>query len=159
MRSASPQACGAKGVALVIDPVHVMRPVQPSVERMRSEARNLPVWATIFAVALCVFFVNSRTEAQQATAQINGTVKDATGAVVVGAKVTLRNSDTNVTRDTTSNKDGDYQFTLIPIGTYELKVERQGFDTYMHRGITLDINQNAHVDVSLTVGAALKWSK
>jgi hypothetical protein len=108
----------------------------------------------LFVVAAFVLASGPTTEAQQATAQINGTVKDATGAVVVGAKVTLRNSDTNVTRDTTSNKDGDYQFTLIPIGTYELKVERQGFDTYMHRGITLDINQNAHVDVSLTVGAS-----
>lgn len=105
-------------------------------------------------VAVFVLASGPATEAQQATAQINGTVKDATGAVVVGAKVTLRNSDTNVTRDATSNKDGDYLFTLIPIGTYELKIEKQGFDTYVHKGITLDINQNAHVDVMLNVGAS-----
>ena len=38
--------------------------------------------------------------------------------MVVGAKVTLKNSDTNIARTTTSNKDGNYLFTLIPIGTY-----------------------------------------
>src|SRR5260370_33600161 len=135
MPSASPQACGARGVALVNNPIQVARQVQLGVEGMRSEARNLPVWAIIFAVALCVFFVNSPTEAQQATAQVSGTVKDTSGAVVVGAKVTLRNSDTNVTRDATSNKDGDYLFTLIPIGTYELKIEKQGFDTYVQKWI------------------------
>jgi len=104
-------------------------------------------------IALCLLLGSAvAVQAQQATALLTGTVKDATGAVVVGAKVTLKNSQTNVGRTATSSKDGDYLFTLVPIGIYELAVEQQGFDKYLRKGITLEINQNAHLDVSLKVG-------
>ena len=103
--------------------------------------------------AICFLFGSTlNLQAQQATALLTGTVKDATGAVVVGAKITLKNAETNVTRNTTSGKDGDYLFTLVPIGTYELTVEQQGFDKYLRKGITLQINQNAHLDVALKIG-------
>lgn len=91
--------------------------------------------------------------AQQATAQITGTIRDASHAVVVGAKVTLKNSDTNVERTVLSDKDGNYLFTLVPIGTYSLAVEQAGFTKYVQTGITLEINQNAHLDVNLKIGA------
>jgi len=104
----------------------------------------------VFLVA--VLGANQAT-AQQATAQLTGTIRDATHAIVVGATVTLRNSDTNIARTFVSNKDGDYSFTLIPIGTYELTVEQTGFSKYVRKGITLEINQNAHLDVDLQVGA------
>ncbi|MGB6385801.1 MAG: carboxypeptidase regulatory-like domain-containing protein [Terriglobales bacterium] len=106
----------------------------------------------IFCVAVCLALSSAGAKAQQATALIAGTVKDASGALVTGAKVTLKNSDTNIARSATTNKDGDYLFTLVPIGAYELTVEHQGFDKYVHKGITLEINQNARLDVSLQVG-------
>jgi hypothetical protein len=112
--------------------------------------RSIFLLLSIFAV-LC-FFEVPRSCAQQATALINGTVKDPSGAVVAGAKVTLRNAATNTPRTTTTNRDGIYQFSLVPIGTYELTVEQEGFDKYVHRGITLQINQNARQDVTLKVG-------
>src|SRR5271169_574729 len=71
--------------------------------------------------------------AQQATALITGTLKDPSGAVITGAKVTLKNSNTNVARTTTTNKDGDYLFTLVPIGNYEITVEQQGFQKYVRK--------------------------
>ncbi len=92
--------------------------------------------------------------AQQATAVLVGSVTDASGAVVVGAKVTLKNSQTNVERTTTSAKDGNYIFNLVPIGAYALKVEQAGFETYVRKGITLEINQNARLDVALQIGKA-----
>ena len=95
-----------------------------------------------------------QASAQQATAQITGTIRDASHAIVVGAKVTLRNTDTNIAKVATSNKDGDYLFTLIPIGTYELSVEQTGFSKYVRKGITLVINQNAKQDVDLKVGTS-----
>lgn len=79
---------------------------------------------------------------------------DQSGAVVAGATVTLKNSSTNITRHTTSGKDGEYLFTSIPIGTYELSVEQQGFRKYERKGISLEINQNAHLDVPLQIGAS-----
>jgi hypothetical protein len=90
--------------------------------------------------------------AQQATALLTGSVKDASGAVVVGAKVTLKNANTNSARTQTTGKDGDFLFNLVPIGTYELTVEQTGFDKYVRKGITLEINQNARLDVALQVG-------
>jgi len=110
---------------------------------------SLFIFMMLCTALLCV----NRAVAQQATAQITGAITDPTGAVVVGAKITLKNSDTNVARSTTTNKDGDFLFTLVTIGTYELEVERQGFDTYVQKGITLSINQNARQDISLQIGA------
>ena len=105
--------------------------------------------------AFCVVVFSGRNlAAQQATALLTGTVKDSSGAVVSDAKVTLKNSDTNITRVSKSDKNGDFLFTSIPIGSYEVSVERQGFKRSVRRGITLEINQNARLDVVLEVGAA-----
>jgi hypothetical protein len=123
----------------------------PRVQSWRALSRTGFVWAVVL---ICAVSTGLQLQAQQATALLTGTVKDATGAVLIGAKVTLKNSETGVSRGTTSDKDGSYLFTLIPIGTYQLTVEQRGFETYIHTGITLEINQNARLDVSLNVGAA-----
>jgi len=99
-----------------------------------------------------VLFCGERSSAQQATAQLTGTIRDASGAVVLGAKVTLKNSDTNIARSETSNRNGDFVFTLVPIGSYQVEVTHEGFRRYVRRGITLEINQNARLDVALEVG-------
>lgn len=116
---------------------------------LRSSLRFVP------DITLCLTLLSAtQAAAQQATAQIAGTIRDATHAVVVGAKVTLKNNDTNIARTVTSSKEGDYLFALVPIGTYELSVEQTGFAKYVRKGITLEINQNAHLDVDLQVGAS-----
>jgi hypothetical protein len=112
---------------------------------------GLPV---VVCIVLAVAFLDTNQAlGQQATAQLMGTVKDSSGALVIGAKVTLRNSDTNITKSTITGKDGGYLFTLVPIGAYEVTVEQTGFEKYLHKGITLEINQNGRLDVSLQVGA------
>lgn len=109
--------------------------------------------AAVLCLTACLaFFVLPIAHTQQATALITGTVKDQSGAVVIGAKVTLTNSGTNVSRATRTGKDGNYVFTLVPIGKYQLTVEQQGFDKYVQKGITLEINQNARQDVALKLG-------
>ncbi len=106
-------------------------------------------------IALCAALLSvNQAAGQQATAQLMGTVKDPSTAVVIGAKVTLKNVNTNIAHSTATNKDGGFLFTLVPIGAYELTVEQQGFEKYVRKGITLEINQNARLDVSLQVGAA-----
>jgi hypothetical protein len=109
---------------------------------------------TICVVLCLVLLGTNQAFAQQAAAQIAGTVKDTSGALVMGAKVTLTNSNTNIAHTAVTDKDGGYLFTLVPIGAYELTVEHQGFEKYVHTGITLEINQNAKLDVALRVGAA-----
>lgn len=112
------------------------------------------VLAILLSASCLVVFCGEHLAAQQATALLAGTIKDSTGAIVPGAKVTLRNSDTNITRSDSSNKDGDFVFTSIPIGRYEVDVDQSGFSKYVRKGITLEINQNARLDVVLQVGSA-----
>jgi len=117
-----------------------------------SRFRFVPFVAICFLAAF-VAFSAMHAPAQQATASVNGTVTDQSGAVVPGAKVTLKNLSTGIARSVTTTKDGVYVFTLIPIGSYELDVEQQGFDKYAQHGINLQINQNARQDVTLKVGS------
>ena len=91
---------------------------------------------------------------QEATGTLRGTVQDPSGAVVPGAVVTLTNSQTNISRQTTAGGDGNYTFLLVPIGTYNVAAEAKGFRKSVQRGIVLDINQNARQDIVLEVGVA-----
>ncbi|MGB9402039.1 MAG: carboxypeptidase regulatory-like domain-containing protein [Candidatus Acidiferrales bacterium] len=88
----------------------------------------------------------------QDTASLRGTVTDATGGVIVGAKVKLTNTRTNISRTTTTGNDGSYLFTTVQVGTYSLTVTHTNFTTSIQNGIVLDLNQNGRVDVVLQVG-------
>ena len=91
--------------------------------------------------------------AAEVTASLLGTVRDASGAVVPEATVSLTNTQTNVTQKTQSGTDGNYSFTLVPVGQYRLTVERTGFRKYVQEGIILQVNQAAKQDVALQIGA------
>ncbi len=136
------------------------KPQGPKISQLRAVAAELlhlcfsaGRLTLLLALGMAVLS-GQRVLAQQATAVMTGTVRDASGAVVMGAKVTLTNTQTNVPRRTTTGRDGAYEFNLIPIGSYELTVEQPGFDTYVRSGITLEINQNAKLDVALRIGKA-----
>jgi hypothetical protein len=105
-------------------------------------------------VALFLFtFVAARTlRAQSTTASMLGIVRDASGAVVPGAEVTVTNTGTSFTRTMSTDGEGGYLFTNLPIGSYELKATMNGFQTFVQTGITLVVNQNARVDVALSLG-------
>lgn len=91
--------------------------------------------------------------AQEATATIRGTIKDPSGALVAGATVTLANTKTGISRQTSTGGDGNYLFTLVGIGSYSLSAAASGFRKFVQNGIVLEINQNARQDVTLQVGA------
>jgi hypothetical protein len=90
--------------------------------------------------------------AQITTTVIYGTVTDATGAVVPGAKVTAVNSDTNLSRSAETNSRGEYRIELLPIGHYEVQVDANGFQKYVQKGIVLTLDQIALVNATLQVG-------
>jgi hypothetical protein len=75
----------------------------------------------------------------QGEASISGIVTDSTGAVIVGATVKVRNTETSVTRTQTSDAGGRYRATLLPVGRYEVTVEQTGFRTETRTGITLSL--------------------
>jgi outer membrane receptor protein involved in Fe transport len=88
----------------------------------------------------------------QTSGSISGEVKDEKAAVVTNATVTVRNVKTNETRTTSTDGDGRYRFTGMPVGDYEVSVESAGFAKYIQSGISLVLNQAATVDVQLKTG-------
>jgi hypothetical protein len=98
-----------------------------------------------------VFLAGSPAWAQD-TATIVGTVTDATGAVVPGAKVTVSNPNRGFIREVASNSAGEYTAVRIPIGDYVVTAEAKGFEKLVRSGITLTAGQIQRVDMTLKVG-------
>lgn len=90
---------------------------------------------------------------QEVTANIAGTVKDSSGAVVPGATVTVTNTDTNQSRTVTTDGNGNYSAPLLPIGHYSVTADAKGFAKTTQQGITLNVNDKREVNFSLKVGA------
>ena len=90
------------------------------------------------AGALCLLLA-SAAYAQVTTADILGRVTDSTGAVLPGVNVTVVNTATRDTRTQVTNDTGDYVFNLLPIGTYTMTVELQGFQTAVYTDIRLTV--------------------
>ncbi len=110
---------------------------------------------TFFSILFVSLLCSSAfLHAAETTATVSGTVKDSSGAVVSNAPVILTNVNTNIAKTLKTGSDGSYLFTLVPIGTYSISVQQTGFRKYVRDGIVLNVNQNAKVDISLTVGAS-----
>ena len=90
---------------------------------------------------------------QQATGQIVGTITDPSGAVLSDARVTVTNLATKATRETTTNGEGYFQILALPIGTYQVTAERQGFRKSVSDNNVLQINQALRLDFKLEIGA------
>jgi hypothetical protein len=88
----------------------------------------------------------------QTFGQITGLVTDTSGAVVLGAAVTVTNPQTGFTRTEVTNGSGIYTFpTLLP-GVYDVKVEKEGFQAEIRRNVALQVEQVARLDFPLQVG-------
>jgi hypothetical protein len=88
------------------------------------------------------------------TASISGTVKDAGGGAVAGANVTVTNTSTTISQSQTTGVQGCFSFQYLPIGTYDVSVQRTGFKAYKKTGVVLDVNDALVVDAELQVGEA-----
>ncbi|MGA7410343.1 MAG: carboxypeptidase-like regulatory domain-containing protein [Bryobacteraceae bacterium] len=94
-------------------------------------------------------------QAQSLFATLTGIVSDSTGAVVPGAKVTLRNEGSSSTRDTVTDNDGYFTFASVSVGnfTYEVTVEAKGFSTYKGTGIALLGGEKRNVNITMALGS------
>jgi hypothetical protein len=90
---------------------------------------------------------------QQVTAAFTGKVTDSTGASVTGAKITATDADRGTQWTSVTNNDGVFNIPRVPIGTYNVKVELQGFQTATQSHIALEMNQVARLDFQLQVGS------
>jgi hypothetical protein len=105
------------------------------------------------AIALLVLFAGQSLAFGQFTnASLTGIVTDSSGSVVPAAKVSIQSVETGLTRVVTAGADGSYLFPALPIGAYRLKVEKDGFSTYVQDGITLAVSQVATQAVTLHPG-------
>jgi hypothetical protein len=91
--------------------------------------------------------------AQTDTGGVTGTVTDSTGAVVAGAQLTLTNDGTGILQQTQSTSTGTYSFSGVRAGSYTLKVEAQGFQLYIAKGLEVHIQNIMTLDAKLTTGA------
>jgi len=90
--------------------------------------------------------------AQTFRGTILGTVTDAQGAVVAGAKVTTRNLGTGLERTTETSADGSYALPELPIGTYTVAITLTGFQTSVTTGVTVDVGTERRVDAAMKPG-------
>lgn len=110
-------------------------------------------WAGVVFCLTMVFFV-ARGKAQVAgTGSIQGVVKDASGAVIPNASVTITNSATQVKQTTKTDTTGLYSFPNIPIGTYILEVKITGFRTYSRADVVVNVGSSVGVNPLMTVGS------
>ncbi len=108
----------------------------------------------IIALSLLLLAMGSKMFAQAgATGTILGTVTDSAGAVVPDAKITVTNTATKVSFQTTSNNAGDYNAPALNPGSYSMTAEARGFQKTAISSFTLTVNQHARVDFTLRPGA------
>ncbi|MDQ6678202.1 MAG: TonB-dependent receptor [Acidobacteriota bacterium] len=111
--------------------------------------KNLALVLTVLLYPLSVY-----AQSELGGSNLNGTVTDPSGAVVIGATVKLTSEATGFTRVTQSNGAGLYNFVRVPVGAgYVLSVEQSGFRTARQEGIRLDVGAVVTLDVALQVGA------
>ncbi|HET6896986.1 MAG TPA: carboxypeptidase-like regulatory domain-containing protein, partial [Vicinamibacteria bacterium] len=108
--------------------------------------------AALLLTAALASATTLHAQSQAINGTIEGVVRDATGAVLPGASVSVANLDTGQQRTVTTNADGGYRAVLLSLGTYRIKAELQGFKTTERTGITLSAGQTAVVNFAMEVG-------
>ena len=119
---------------------------------MRGSNHSLAVALVLISLLAGSVLSTSAFAQQSGTAGIYGSIVDAQGGAIPGAKVTLTHIERNQNREVTTNEAGQYTFPLIPIGDYRIGVQHPGFKAFVQTGILLQVNDNAKIDVTLEVG-------
>src|ERR1700731_30302 len=99
-----------------------------------------------FVIGACFFLGLAFGQAEIGGATLNGTVTDPSGAALPNAKVTVTSLQTGLTRTTTTNQTGLYSIPQLPVGTYDLTVEANGFKLSKRTGVSLTVGAVATVD-------------
>jgi hypothetical protein len=113
--------------------------------------RSSGLWAVLGIVILCGWTKPAFSQGGASGAQLNGTVRDASGGSVAKAILTLRDAGTNRTYTAVSNDNGLYVIPNLPPGSYELTTEATGFAKSTQTGIVLTVGQVATIDVTVSV--------
>ena len=109
----------------------------------------------IFVMTIAILiFSSSMGRAQSTTGAISGTVTDTSGAIVVGASITVVNTATGVEYHSTTDSLGSYRVTQLPPGTYTMQVSSSGFESQNLQAFKLFVDQQFQQNITLSVGKA-----
>src|ERR1019366_6093783 len=106
----------------------------------------------VFVIGILLIAWVPKAAGQQITGTITGSVQDPSGATIVGASVRLTNTGTGATQASTSDSAGNFQFLLLPPGSYSLEAQAQGFKTFRRDGLIVESDRSMAVPAVLTVG-------
>ncbi|HXG23635.1 MAG TPA: carboxypeptidase regulatory-like domain-containing protein [Chthonomonadales bacterium] len=107
------------------------------------------LWShTVLAIYLCA----SVAVSQVTSGTISGVVRDASGAVIPGVSVTVKNLETGFIRNLVTDEGGRYLASNLPLGNYETQAQKEGFRVEIRRGIVLTLGREAVVNFELQVG-------
>jgi len=115
--------------------------------------RSQMFWSLLCLAFVLALLAPQRTEAQVLYGSVVGDVKDSTGGAIPGATVTITHTETNVSREASTDQVGSYRFLDIQTGTYNIKISKAGFKTYEKTGTQVTLNSVTRVDVTMEVGA------
>ena len=113
----------------------------------RESISRIMIWAAV------LILVAIPVAAQLPTGTLLGTVKDSSGASIPSAMVTLKNTDTNLTKTSMTEADGSYRFPELPVGHYEITASAGGFKTETRTGLNLEVTQQGVINFTLQVGS------
>src|SRR2546425_13087533 len=105
------------------------------------------------AIVVLIAFGTSLIFGQGGTATILGVVRETSGALIPGVRITVKHVDSGLTRTVVSSEQGSYLAPLLPVGPYEVTALIPGFKQQVRSGINLVVGQEAVVDLTLEVGA------
>jgi hypothetical protein len=131
--------------------MRIRLPQRGKVVQRKPEKRMRNLRRLIFILTIAIY-PSLNASGQEIAGSIRGTILDASGATVSGARITAIQTETGLVRSTITDAQGAYVFIELPIGHYRLEAEAQGFKKYVQEGISLDVNQTAAVAVRLEVG-------
>ena len=118
-------------------------------------SRRALACAKLYLITICLVLGIATAAFAQSNASLRGTITDSTGAVVVGAEVTVHNQNTGAEYKTQTNNVGAYAIAALPIGTYEIRVSATGMRTEVTRGLVLQVSQTVEQNFQLQVGSAV----
>src|SRR6266700_3078102 len=121
--------------------------------RLGDSLKARKFFVRLFVLVLLLSGLRNATFAQ-VSASIQGTITDASGAVIAGAKVVVRNSALGIERNVASNSEGYYEVPALPPGSYSVEVRMQGFQHALSKDVILEVSQNAVQNFSLQIASS-----
>ncbi len=111
-----------------------------------------PMYFRILTSSLVIALITFSANAQTTTGTFLGFVTDSSGGRLSNARVTVTNEATGLTRNATTNISGEYMIAMLPVGRYTLTFEAANFKQHQLKGVALELDQRARIDVVMEIG-------